>query len=208
MRSLFPNRDHSFDAAHNELLVASPVGNHLLDRDDLDAVLIGKRFEIGHARHSAVCLHELSDHPGRVEPSQYRWIENLSNRRGPIVGGSPGSHVVLGIDADAEGGSEATGVALNHGPDAQFVQSPGHDRHAYQPGSVARHEADVLGRDELGSDHEIAFVFAVFVVDDDHELSGLEVSDRLRNGSQAHSDNEYYRRRFRATYRAITSASR
>src|SRR5216683_3295626 len=64
---------------------------------------------------------------------------------------------------------------------------------------VARHEADVLGRDKLCGDDEIALVLAVFVVYDDDELARLESSDRLRYGGQAHLPDECYRWRFRAT---------
>ena len=55
-----------------------------------------------------------------------------------------------------------------------------------RPGSVPGHEADVLGRDQLRRDDEVAFVLAVLVVDDDHELAGFEIRDRLGNGGQAH----------------------
>ena len=44
---------------------------------------------------------------------------------------------------------------------------------------MRRHEIDRLGRDAVGGDGEVALVLAVLVVDDDHELAGADVGDRL-----------------------------
>jgi hypothetical protein len=75
---------------------------------------------------------------------------------------------------------------LDHRRDAELVEAAGDDRHADQTRPMPGHEADVLGRDQLGRHHEVPLVLAVFVVDDDDELARLEVSDRLRHGGQAH----------------------
>ncbi len=48
------------------------------------------------------------------------------------------------------------------------------------------HEADVFSGDQLRRDDQVAFVLTVFVIDDDDELAGLEVGDRLGNGGKAH----------------------
>ena len=40
---------------------------------------------------------------------------------------------------------------------------------------MGRHEVDALGRDELGGEHEVAFVLAIFVVDEDHHLAGADL---------------------------------
>src|SRR5207248_5792557 len=66
------------------------------------------------------------------------------------------------------------------------AEPAGNDRHAHQAGPVPGHEADVLGRYQLGRDDQVALVLAILVVDHDHELAGLEVGDRLRNGGQGH----------------------
>ena len=49
-----------------------------------------------------------------------------------------------------------------------------------------RHEADVLGRDKFRSDNQVTLVLAVLVVDDNYELAGLEVGDRLGNSGKGH----------------------
>src|SRR5262249_27399015 len=48
-------------------------------------------------------------------------------------------------------------------------------READQAARVRRHEVDVLGRDELGREHEVALVLAILVVDQDHHLAGADL---------------------------------
>src|ERR1700686_3514950 len=115
---------------------------------------------------------------------------------------------LFGIDAHAERSTKPAGVSLHHRGDAELVEAPSNHRHANEAGTVTRHEADVLGSHQLRGNDEVALVLAVFVVDDDDELARIEISDRLRDRSQAHLLEECYRWRLRATYRATTSASR
>ena len=51
------------------------------------------------------------------------------------------------------------------------------DRHADQAAAVARHEIDRLRRDEVGGEHEIALVLAIFLVDEDDHPPGLDFGD-------------------------------
>ena len=61
-------------------------------------------------------------------------------------------------------------------------------READQAARVGRHEVDVLGRDELGGEHEIALVLAILVVDEDHHLAGADLLQRTRDAfDRAHT---------------------
>src|SRR5690349_21112383 len=53
------------------------------------------------------------------------------------------------------------------------------DRHADRAAPVARQEVDLLGRDELRGEHQVALVLAVLVVDQDDDLAGLDRGDDL-----------------------------
>ena len=46
-----------------------------------------------------------------------------------------------------------------------------------EPAPFPRHEVDDLGRDLLGRAHEIAFVFPIFVIDDDDHAAVADVFD-------------------------------
>src|SRR3546814_5335694 len=47
--------------------------------------------------------------------------------------------------------------------------------------AVRNHEIDGLGRDELGGHDQVAFVFAVFFVDQDDDTPGAQFGDDLGN---------------------------
>ena len=53
------------------------------------------------------------------------------------------------------------------------------DGGAEDASAVAHHEVDLLGRDLLGRDDEVAFVLSILVIDDDDELAVTEVLEGL-----------------------------
>ena len=57
------------DPAH-QLLAVAAVADEVGDRDELQAVLRGERLEPRHARHGAVVVDDLGQHPGRLQPGQ------------------------------------------------------------------------------------------------------------------------------------------
>ena len=69
------------------------------------------------------------------------------------------------------------GVLLDHGGKFEPLAHVGQDRHAKLAPAVGDHEIDGLGRDLLGRADEIAFVFAVFGIDDDNGFPGTDSSD-------------------------------
>ena len=63
----------------------------------------------------------------------------------------------------------------------EFVAAADGDRGAEHTTGVLQHEVDHLGGDLLGSTDQVAFVLTVLVVDDNDELTGLEVYQCLFN---------------------------
>ena len=53
------------------------------------------------------------------------------------------------------------------------------ERDADETAPVCRHEVDRFGGDELGGHAEVAFVFTVFVVDENDHLARADVGDRV-----------------------------
>ena len=86
-----------------------------------------------------------------------------------IIGRDAGSDAVSCVDRLGECGAEVRGVLRRHGTEPQVIQALFGHRQANQSAPVPGHEVDGLRGDHLGGHGEIAFVFAVFVVDDhDH----------------------------------------
>ena len=98
-------------------------------------------------------------------------------------GRDAGGDALGGFDRDGEVGAVARAVLLHHRPQAEARRVLLGDRHADQPAAVLGEEVDLLGGDELGGEHQVAFVLAVLVVDQDDDLAGADRrDDRRRRG--------------------------
>ena len=68
-------------------------------------------------------------------------------------------------------------VARHHGRQAQALAALARERQADQAAAEARHEIDGFRRDVLGGQHQVAFVLAVFLIDQDDHAAGAHVGD-------------------------------
>jgi hypothetical protein len=67
----------------DQLLLADPVLDDVLDRDRLEIVRPGEREQLGHPGHPPVLVHHLADHPDGLEPRQAREIHGGLRVPGP-----------------------------------------------------------------------------------------------------------------------------
>ena len=102
-------------------------------------------------------------------------IDGDADGVGAVGGGDAGGDSLAGFDRLGEGGTEAGGVLLRHGRQAQVVGTLLGEGEADEAAAVAGHEVDSLGSDVLGGQGEIAFVLAVLVVDHDDHAAGLDI---------------------------------
>ena len=89
-----------------------------------------------------------------------------------IVSGDPGGDALPGIDGLAKCGSVLRGIFGGHVADPQMIEAFFGHREADQPAAILGHEINGFGRDLFGGQGQIAFVLAIFVVDD-HDHSAL-----------------------------------
>jgi hypothetical protein len=101
---------------------------------------------------------------------------------GPVLGADPGGGPALHVHGDGEGGAQTGGVLAHHEIEAQMPQAIlGHGGAQEAPG-LADDEVHLGGGDGLGAADEIAFVLALFVVEDDDQLSEAKVLQGLFDG--------------------------
>jgi hypothetical protein len=81
----------------------------------------------------------------------------------------------VSVDADGEGGAESCGVFGGLWGEVEFETSIAGESEAEEPASVCEHEVDDVGGDGLGGTDEVAFVFAILVVDEDDHSAGPDV---------------------------------
>src|SRR6266699_5053923 len=83
------------------------------------------------------------------------------------------------VDRDGERGPERRAVLAHHHRKAELVAAALRQREADEPAPVGRHEVDVLGRDALGRDAEVALVLAILVVHEDDHAAGADLGERV-----------------------------
>ena len=76
-------RHRNFGDALHQMIVAAAIGDQVTDRPDFQPVLLGKQHQIIHAGHGAILVHDLADHPGRIETGQTRHIDRRLGMPGP-----------------------------------------------------------------------------------------------------------------------------
>ena len=86
-------------------------------------------------------------------------------------------------------------VARGHRRQVQALAALAGQRQADQAAAEARHEVDGLGRDVVGRQHQVAFVLAVFLIDQDDHAAGAHVGDDVlhrgdgNGGGGGHADS-------------------
>jgi hypothetical protein len=107
---------------------------------------------------------------------------------GAVGGRDAGGDAFGGFDRHREGCAELAAVVACHLVDAELAAALFGEREADQAAGVLGHEVDGFGRDVLGGDDDVAFVFAVFLVNQHDHFAGLDVGDDfLDRGQCAHA---------------------
>ena len=68
-------------------------------------------------------------------------------------------------------------IAADHHVQTQFVATVLRQGRAHQPAAFPNHEIDQFGRNHLSRADHVALVFAVLVVDDQHDFTRPNVGD-------------------------------
>ena len=114
------------------------------------------------------------------------------DRMRAVGGRDAGGHAFARLDRDGERRAERRLVALGHRAQAELLGAVAGEGEANEASCVGRHEVDRVGSCELRCDHEIAFVLAVGVIDDDDEATFSDVFDRgfdrRERGRNCHMD--------------------
>ena len=72
--TIFGRHIHLDTLLDNALLLQA-VGNHILDGDNLQLVLLGKLHQLGQTGHGAVFVHNLDECTGRIESCQLTQVD-------------------------------------------------------------------------------------------------------------------------------------
>ena len=153
----------------DELLGAAPMRDQVLDRAELEAVLLAELDEVRHAGHRAVVLHDLADHAGGREPGQPREIDGA-------LGLPRALERPAGAGAQREDVSGLHDVARAHA---------GIDRDLDRARAVAGRDAGLDALARLDRDGEGRLVGGLVVRDHEPQAELVAALGRQREADQA-----------------------
>ncbi len=102
------------------------------------------------------------------------------NSVGAVGGADAGGDALCCVDTDGEGGVEASGVVNDLRVECEGVAFFACQRQANKPSAEFGHKVDDLRRDFFGGADEVAFIFAVFIVNEDDDFAGAKVVEDVR----------------------------
>jgi hypothetical protein len=96
---------------------------------------------------------------------------------GAVGRGNAGGDAFGGFDRYGEVGAVGSAVTGSHHRQVELLAAFLGQRQADQAAAVFGHEVDGFGSDELGGEHQVALVLAVFLVDQDDHAAGAQLGD-------------------------------
>ena len=119
-------------------------------------------------------LHQIGGH-------RFRGDSRLHGAR-PVGGADAGAHALCGFDGYGERSAVFGAVASGHGRQRQPLAAFAGEGQTNQPAPEARHEIDRLSTDMVRRQDQIAFVFAVFLVHQNHHAPGAQFGNDIGYG--------------------------
>ncbi len=143
----------------------------------------------GALQHTALAGAQREDVPGSIErPCAEVDVGESPQRGGPVARRDAGRGALGEIDADGESSAVRLGVLRRHHHRRQIeiVAAFTGETHADHPGRVPHEERERLGCGGVGGHDQVAFVLAVLVVRDHHDLTAGDGGDRVLDGVESH----------------------
>ncbi len=103
-----------------------------------------------------------------------------------VGGRDAGGDALGGLDGNGEIGAVRRAVAGDHQRQVELAAALGGQRQADQATAEPGHEVDGLGRDEIGCQDQVTFVFAVFLIDQDDHPAGADFGNDFFDCGDGH----------------------
>ena len=179
-------RDQIGQARHGAIVVHD-LADHTAGAEAGEARDVHAGFGMASAhQHAAIAGDEREDMAGRND--MFRAIGGIDGHRdgaGAIGRRNAGGDAFLGFDRHGEGRAVAGAVVLRHKRQAECLHALRRQSKADQAAAKLGHEVDGIGRRHLAGDDQVAFVFAVFIVDQDIHAAVAGLVDDILDGGQS-----------------------
>ena len=165
------------------------VSIHDLD-EDAGGIQAGKPGEVGggfgmagSAEDTAGFGDERADVPGLHEVlGDGAGIRQKIDGASAVSGADAGGDALCGIDGDGEVGAEGFPIFRHHAFQVEMTSDVERNGDAEHAAAFTHHEVHHFGGDLFSGADQVALVFTIFVIGDDHHFSGSNVSDDIVDG--------------------------
>ena len=110
------------------------------------------------------------------------------DRLGAVGGGNTGGDALGRLDRDGEVGAEGGAVAARHHRQIERIAAFLGQGQADQAARMLDHEVDGFWRDEIGGEHQVAFIFAVFLINQNDHAASAQFGDNFFGAGNRHVD--------------------
>jgi hypothetical protein len=137
--------------------------------------------------HAAVLRHHRKDVPRLHDVLGLRVAcRRRTHRTRPVGGRNARGDARGGFDRDGECRAQGRAVVAHHERQGELPAALLGEREADEAARVRGHEVDRFGRDKIGGEHHIAFVFAVLGVGQHDHLAEADVVDEFLAAAHGH----------------------
>ncbi len=173
-------------AAHGSVVVGD-LADHSDTGQTRQRQQVGGRFGVSGAhQHTPGTSTQRKDVPGAVEVIRARrYVGQCAHGDGAVGGRDAGAGIGV-IDAHGERRLVCIGVVRHHQRQRECVGALGRHGRTHDAGAVAHDERHLLGRDQLGGPHQVAFVLPIGIIGHHDQLPSSKRSqgivDRVGRG--------------------------
>ena len=110
------------------------------------------------------------------------WINSSLDSFGAISRGDTSCNAFHCLNRHSEGGAVAGVIAPPHKMQTQTINHSLFQRQANKPAPIFGHEIYILRSGHLRSNNKVAFILAVFIINDNYGLTVTHILDNFING--------------------------
>src|SRR5882724_7629658 len=134
---------------------------------------------------AAVTRAKRKDVAGASEILRTRFrVDSSEDGDGTVARADTGGDADACVNGFGEGGAVNAGIDWRHQREMELVAAVFGERHADESAAELGHEVDGVRRDFFGGHGEVAFVFAVLVVDEDDHAAVADLFDGFFDGGE------------------------
>ena len=174
--------------ARHRAVFIHDFANHAGGIKPRDARDVHRGFGLAGTHQDAAFLcSQRKDVTRASEILRFRPRIDCGQNRGRAIGRrNSGGHAAPRFDRDCERSAETRSVVGDWRRQMQFIATRFHQRQTNQATRMPHHEIDYFRCDFFRGANQIAFVLAIFVIDNDDHSSLTNVGSGVRNGSEWH----------------------